>query len=235
MLKPYQQIPIQECHEPLLPIPGEIFILPQPPAYQKLGADYGEKSPYHLRQGVLEALIQAQAHLQQDHPGWRLLIFDAYRPVQVQQFMVDYTYHQILQGKGLSPESLSQSEVEQIWAQVYQIWAVPSLNPDTPPPHSTGAAVDLTLVNQEGEILDLGGEIDELSPRSHPSYYINSAAPPAKIYHQRRQILHQVMTRAGFRQHLREWWHFSRGDQMWAWLCQQENPQHLSRAFYGRI
>ena len=30
-------------------------------------------------------------------------------------------------------------------------------------------------------------------------------------------LLDEVMRSAGFRRHGNEWWHFSLGDQMWAW------------------
>ena len=144
-MKPYQQIPILECGEPLVAIPLDLFAVESPHPYQKLGAPYGERSPYHLRQSVLNNLIQAQNFLQRHHPHWRIQIFDAYRPVAVQQFMVDYTFNQVQ--KELAPSNLSVAECQAIWEQVYQIWAVPSSNPHTPPPHSTGGAVDVTLVD----------------------------------------------------------------------------------------
>lgn len=98
-MKPYQKIPIEECGEPLVPIPLEHFAIELPHPYEKLGADYGERSPYYLRQGVIEALIKAQFCLEKRNPGWRLKIFDAYRPVGVQQFMVDYTFNLIIEKK----------------------------------------------------------------------------------------------------------------------------------------
>lgn len=90
-MKPYQQVPIRECGEPLIAIPSDFsFVSPHP--YQKLGAPYGDKSPFYLRQGVVDHLLSAQETLQKIHPNWRIQIFDAYRPVTVQQFMVDYTF-----------------------------------------------------------------------------------------------------------------------------------------------
>ena len=88
-MKPYRQVPIQECGEPLVAIPLELFAIETPHPYLKCGADYNGSSPYYLRQGVLDRVIQAQVQLQQLHPDWRLQIFDAYRPVEVQQYMVD--------------------------------------------------------------------------------------------------------------------------------------------------
>lgn len=225
-MKPYQQIAIAECNEPLVPIPLEIFAVESPHPYQLLGATYAQFSPYYLRQGVLDSLIKAQEYLQLKHPSWRIQIFDAYRPIAVQQFMVDYTFHQVVKAQKLNIDSLSAAESESIWQQVYQIWAVPSLNPLTPPPHSTGAAVDITLVDDRGKVVDMGSPIDEMSVRSHPDYFANSNLPA----HQHRQLLQEVMENAGFARHPGEWWHFCQGDQMWAWLSLTPVV-----AYYGRV
>ena len=231
-MKPYQKIPIQECGEPLVPIPLEQFAVESPHPYEKLGAPYGDTSPYYLRESVIAALISVQAELQQRHADWCIQIFDAYRPVAVQQFMVDHTFAEVVQAQNLDPETLSDDQRDSILQQVYQIWAVPSPNPKTPPPHSTGAAIDLTLVDATGQMIDMGSAIDELSPRSHPDYYANQ---PDKPYHEHRQLLRNVMYSAGFRRHPGEWWHFCLGDQMWAWLCNQDNPTVTVTARYGRV
>jgi zinc D-Ala-D-Ala dipeptidase len=219
-MKPYHQIPIVECGEPLVPIPLEQFAVVSPHPYIQAGANYNGRSPYFLRQSILDALIQAQGFLRQFRPGWHIQIFDAYRPVEVQQQMVDYTFTQILQTRHWNLSDLSLEQQEEIWQQVYQIWAVPSFDPATPPPHSTGAAVDLTLVDAAGKTVDMGSEIDELSARSHPDYYVNSDLPEAHHYRTHRQLLNAIMLEAGFCRHPGEWWHFSCGDQMWAWLMQ---------------
>ncbi len=230
MMKPYHQIPIVECGEPLVPIPLDKFGLELPHPYQKLGAPYREASPYYLRQTVLAQLTTAQNYLQEQYPGWRIQIFDAYRPVEVQQFMVDRTFDRVIAAQNLNPTTLSDAEREAIWQEVYQLWAVPSLNPLTPPPHSTGAAIDVTLIDATGYPVDMGSPIDELSPRSHPDYYANCSDQP---YHTNRSLLHSVMLAAGFRRNPKEWWHFSMGDQMWAWLCNQDNPAQNRTARYG--
>jgi zinc D-Ala-D-Ala dipeptidase len=234
MMKPYRQVPIEECGEPLVAIPLPLFAIETPHPYIKCGADYGGKSPYYLRQGILDRVIQAQERLQQLHPGWRLQIFDAYRPVEVQQYMVDYTFRQAVIDRKLDLAKLSKEDTEKIWQDVYQIWAIPSFDLETPPPHSTGAAIDLTLVNEAGNPVDMGSPIDEMSDRSRPGYFANSDDPLAQQYHQHRQLLDRVMTDVGFARHPDEWWHFSIGDQLWAWLNHQADPQHPIPAYYGR-
>jgi zinc D-Ala-D-Ala dipeptidase len=233
-MKPYRLVPIQECGEPLVPIPLRLFSVETPHPYIKCGADYAGKSPYYLRQGVVDRLIQVQEKLQHLHPGWQIHIFDAYRPVEVQQYMVDYTFQQTVVDRGLDLARLLPAQTEQIWQDVYQIWAIPSFDLDTPPPHSTGAAIDLTLVDERGIAVDMGSPIDEMSPRSQPAYYTEHPDPIAQQYHRNRQILWQIMNYAGFARHPEEWWHFSIGDQLWAWSNNQLDPEHPLQACYGR-
>jgi D-alanyl-D-alanine dipeptidase len=193
-MKPYQTIPIIDCNEPLVAIPNDEFILENPSAYVKLGADYQGKSPYFLREGVLQRLLKAKDKLREIKPHWRIKVFDAYRPVNVQQFMVDYTFNSICRDRQLDSNSLTPWEKASIYEEVYQIWAIPSDNPLTPPPHSTGSAIDLTLLDDNGLEVDMGGEIDGLSVRSQPNYYINSTNLQEKVFHENREILLEIIT-----------------------------------------
>ncbi len=233
MLKPYQQIPIQDNQEPLVPLPLEEFAVENPHPYQKLGAPYGKKSPYWVRQSVRKRLLIAQHHLHTHSPGWKLHIFDAYRPIAVQSFMVEYTLVELAQTQGLDPQCLTPQQRHTLLEQVYQFWAIPSLDPRTPPPHSTGAAVDLTLIDATGTPVNMGSPIDEISPRSFPDYYAQEVTPAEQSYHRHRQLLNQVMESAGFKRHPREWWHFSYGDQLWVWLKRQEETCSQQMACYG--
>nr|WP_283758092.1 membrane protein insertion efficiency factor YidD [Roseofilum casamattae] len=235
-LKPYQKIPIRDNGEPLVPIPLEQFAVETPHPYEKLGAPYGDKSPYWLRQNVVERLVRAQENLQQEYPSWKIQIFDAYRPVAVQQFMVEYTLGEVAREAGLDPDTLSEIDREKLLEQVYQFWAVPSSNPATPPPHSTGGAVDVTLVDNKGNPVDMGSAIDEISPRSYPNYYQEETSSEGQVYHQHREILRQVMELAGFKRHPREWWHFSYGDQVWVLRHKEEGRlrEEDAIASYGR-
>ena len=241
-MKPYLSVPIQDCGEPLVPIAIEGVTLHNPPPYQQLGADYQGRSPFCLRTGVLQGLAAARQTLIKQKPDWQILVFDAYRPIAVQQFMVDYTFEQILQRDGLTSAQLTEDQRADVYEQVYQIWALPSHDPKTPPPHSTGAALDITLLDETGNPLDMGGDIDELSPRSQPDYYQQltpqNSAEGQKFtqYQQRRDFLNNIMTSAGFLRHPGEWWHFSKGDQFWAWQQnQRQSTDEHTVAYYGRV
>ncbi|MDA0267499.1 MAG: M15 family metallopeptidase [Cyanobacteria bacterium] len=232
-MKPYQNIAIQECGEPLAPIPLERFSVVQPHPYACLGAPYGDRSPYWLRASVLAKLRQAQTHLQQRYPGWTIQIFDAYRPVAVQQFMVDYSFRELARQRQQHPERLTAAERQALLDEVYQFWAPPSLDEATPPPHSTGAAIDITLGDDQGQMVDMGSPIDEISPRSHPNYFAATGEHHDAMIQNHRTVLSNHLTAVGFAQHPNEWWHFSWGDQLWAWQTQNHTGQTLT-ARYGR-
>ncbi len=234
-MKPYQSIAIQDCGEPLVAIPANPFGLESPHAYEKLGAPYGERSPFYLRQGVLNRLLQAQTLLAELQPGWRIQVFDAYRPIAVQQFMVDHTFQQVLRDRHLTAGDLTPDQRQDILELVYEFWAVPNPDPAMPPPHSTGGAVDVTLLAATGQVVNMGSPIDELSPRSYPDFFAESEDVCEQDYHAQRRLLHWVMTGAGFQSHPREWWHFSYGDQFWAWLENQANPERDAIARYGAV
>jgi D-alanyl-D-alanine dipeptidase len=237
-LKTYQTIPIEECNDPLADIPAEPFSFTQPHPYFALEAPYGETSPWKLRQHVLDALLQAHDELDVLRPGWRLKLFDAYRPVPVQAFMVwrEFRVQAELAGRSLAsyrdPAGLKEHDpelYEVLAAKVFEFWGVPSDDPHTPPPHCTGAAVDLTLEDASGQEIDMGGQIDETTGRSYPDHYANATSPLIHAFHENRVLLNKVMASAGFCRHGNEWWHFSLGDQMWAWA------QGKSVAIYGRV
>lgn len=230
-MKPYQQVLIQECDEPLVPIPLGQFSVVTPHPYEVLGAPYGDRSSYWLRQTVLHKLKQAQATLQTHHPGWRIQIFDAYRPIAVQQFMVDYTARTLAQADGISLNELSEADRQALFDRVYQFWALPSHNPNTPPPHSTGAAIDITLVDASDTPIEMGSPIDEASSRSHPNHFQDAQDAIGQLAHQNRCLLRQCLEQADFQQHPNEWWHFSYGDQLWAWSVMEKTNQQISARY----
>jgi len=78
-------------------------------------------------------------------------------------------------------------------------------------PHQTGGAVDVTVVDENGALLDMGSMPLHLGEESAMYYRgINRAQ------RKNREILAHAMWRAGFNNYPAEWWHWSYGDRMWA-------------------
>ena len=180
-------------------------------------------------------MLAAQRQLQQAEPQLCLAIFDAWRPLAVQRYMVEHSIRSECERRGVD-RSRPSGALDAVIAEVGRFWAPPSDDPRTPPPHSTGAAVDLTLADAAGEPLLMGSEIDAIGAVSEPDHYLNVAnaladgadRDQALLWHRRRSLLRQVMEAQGFAQHPNEWWHFSYGDQLWAWTT------GATQALYGR-
>ncbi|MFM7674057.1 MAG: M15 family metallopeptidase [Synechococcus sp.] len=250
-MRPWSSIPIHDCGEPLQALPAAFWRL-EPHPYAALGAPYGHAAgPFQLRSGVVERLLRAQGILQEQEPALRLAIFDAWRPVAVQRFMVRHTVteecHRLEldpapalalieeppRGSGLEgdgPSLAASAAHRQVVATVGRFWAPPSDDPATPPPHSTGGAVDLTLASADGTPVEMGGAIDALEAVSEPDHYREAAGAdptgPAALWHGRRELQQQAMVAAGFAQHPNEWWHFSHGDQLWAWQRGEDSARY---------
>ena len=230
--RPWNNIKINECHEPLIPIPQSIFRL-TPHPYMSLGAPYlNGADPWVLRISVLRRLIEAQQYLSERNPNLQLALFDAWRPISVQKFMFNYTIQETCKSRGIDiNDNTVKGTISEIIEEVGGFWAKPTSNPSAPPPHSTGGAIDLTLADMSGLPLDLGGEIDFIGAKSRPDFYeqdsLRIPSSENKIFHHRRTLLFSIMEQAGFVQHPKEWWHFSYGDQLWSWLSKNDN------AIYG--
>ena len=88
-MRPWSDRPIHENGEGLVALPPTLLRL-EPHPYVAAGAPYGPGAdPFQLRSGVVERLLTAQQQLQARQPKLRLAIFDAWRPLAVQAYMVE--------------------------------------------------------------------------------------------------------------------------------------------------
>ena len=79
------------------------------------------------------------------------------------------------------------------------------------PPHSTGGALDVVLLDRDGVELDMGCELNEQCPQMMTRA---ESLPP--IARANRQLLLSSMEAVGFVNYSHEWWHYSYGDRYWA-------------------
>jgi D-alanyl-D-alanine dipeptidase len=185
-----------------------------------------------LRASILESLEKAQEALQESSPGWRILLTDALRPVSVQVYMVEHELTKLARAEGLEPDTLTTRQREVLMEKVLRLWAIPSLDPETPPPHSTGAVFDCTLLDETGQEVEMGSPVDENSDRSYPDYFATATDAKGRRAHQNRLYLRDLLRAQGFQRHHTEWWHFSRGDQLAIWL--EHGVATDAYAIYGR-
>jgi D-alanyl-D-alanine dipeptidase len=212
----WARLPIVECAEPLVPLaPGEggLWLRPQ---YALLGIP-GAPDTISVRSGVRERLFQAADALRAH--GLGLLVFDGHRPLAVQRFLYDGYEAQV---RAAHP-GLDDDEVRR---RVHRFVASPSADPRRPPPHRTGGAVDVCLVDgATGRPLPMGTEPDETSPASHTRHFEEHPREPFTTH--RRLLFHAMTGAGGFTNYLGEWWHYDFGNQRWA------NCAGAPHAIYG--
>ena len=126
--------------------------------------------------------------------GYRLKIFDAYRPQRAVDHFVRWSHNTDTAMKAYFYPDLQKSE---LFEQDYVA---------TRSGHSRGSTVDLTLLDMaSGREVDMGGTFDHLGPESHPDY----RSGLTNEQYANRQLLRTVMLRHGFRPLYSEWWHFT--------------------------
>ena len=229
-----KEIELIENNEPLVDTRSSNIATFEPHPHITTGAPYAQYSPMCVRSGVLARLQKAQSLLALVNPEYRLKIYDAYRPLSVQAFMIEHELNKLIEDRGIDSASLDKSLQNSLMAEVLMVWAKPDENVSCPPPHSTGGAVDLTIVDRLGNQLNMGSDIDAIGPISLPNYFKETENPNEQEYHRNRELLCDVMTQSGFRRLPHEWWHFSYGDQMWAMLEYLNFPNSNVTAIYGR-
>ena len=130
--------------------------------------------------------------------GYRLKIFDAYRPAAaVRQFMLWGVEDLDLRMKPYFYPDLEKQEL-------FQRGYIASRSS-----HSRGSAVDLTLLDMRtGKEVDMGSPFDLFSELSHPD-----CRGVTEEQYENRMFLQRAMVRHGFQPIDCEWWHFSLRDE----------------------
>jgi zinc D-Ala-D-Ala dipeptidase len=156
----------------------------------------------HVRVGVADRLQRAQA---QAPSGVNLLVIEGFRPLALQRFYFERYLDEL---RAQHPDW--QSQRLRAFASRY---VAP---PDIVPPHSTGGAVDVTLVDAAGE-LDLGTAVNA-SPEESGGGCFTAARGLSTEAASNRALLGRLMEGAGFVNYGTEWWHWSHGDRYWAFM-----------------
>jgi D-alanyl-D-alanine dipeptidase len=212
----WARLPIVECGEPLVALADGDGGLRVRPQYALAGIP-GARATLLVRSGVRERLFQAASALPDDVA---LLVFDGFRPLSVQRFLFESYQAEV---RAREPH-LSEEAVRRI---VNRFVASPSADPRCPPPHGTGGAVDVYLVEAAaaGRELPMGTAPDETGPASETRYFEEFPQEPFATH---RRLLFHAMTRAGgFTNYHGEWWHYDWGNQRWA------NCSGAPHAVYG--
>lgn len=137
----------------------------------------------------------------------KLKVVYGYRHPEVQQRYFE-ARQEIL--REANPD-LNQEELDRL---THNFVAVPSVGG-----HPAGAAVDVTLIDFDGNELDMGTAIADYTD---PAKVITFAEGLSESQRNNRKRLHDAMVQQSLAPFYGEWWHFSYGDREWAAFYHQK-------------
>ena len=151
----------------------------------------GYKAPVaYMTKESLDALAIAASDLRKQ--GYRLLIWDTYRPQKAVYNFVEWINNPNDMGDKTFYPDLKKSDLLKGGYIAEKSG------------HTRGSTVDLTLIKKDGSYVDMGGTFDLFSEISHPNY-----KKLTREQKKNRKILHDAMIKAGFSGIDSEWWHFT--------------------------
>ena len=133
-----------------------------------------------------------------DKQGYRLKIYDAYRPQEAVTDFVEW-----------AKDENDTKMKEYFYPELDKDVLFPQGYIAEHSGHSRGSTVDLTLFDKETEKeLDMGGTFDYFGELSHPDY-----EGITDEQYENRMILRKAMMDHGFKPLEEEWWHFTLADE----------------------
>ncbi|MEA2553985.1 MAG: zinc D-Ala-D-Ala dipeptidase [Fimbriimonadaceae bacterium] len=190
-----RRVPIQDNGEPLVDyLKAAPLVVPATPRFKY-------KRETLVRATVADMLRKASESLPS---GYKLAVVEGWRPPHIQRRMYMTQWNR---WKERHPE-WSDAQIR----RVANRYTAP-LHGRVPPPHSTGGAVDFALQGQDGTELDMMSPFTRLNPQSF-SLVVAGLSDEAQ---RNRDILANALTKGGLTNYPSEYWHWTYGDQGWAY------------------
>ncbi|MCX6296022.1 MAG: M15 family metallopeptidase, partial [Bacteroidetes bacterium] len=153
-----------------------------------LGIDmYGDFNKCYLQADVAQKLKCAQGILRSKFPFYNLIVFDAVRARSIQRKMWDT----------INVPSFERSKYVS--------------NPNNGSLHNFGAAIDVSIIDENGIELDMGTPYDFFGELAYPREE-DKMIEEGKLTHIQllnRKLLRDVLESSGFMGITTEWWHFN--------------------------
>lgn len=191
-------------HSPFVEIrSGEMFVVEM--QYPLLGMQNATHKCY-VRKEVYDMLMEAARKLPE---GYRFKMLDTWRPFALQKELYDKYSVSII--REFEMEDMPEEQQKML---IRKFVSDPVPDKDVPPVHTTGGAVDLTIVDESGEELPMGTVFDAFTNKTNTSFF--EGEKDMEIRNNRR-MLYNAMISSGFTNLPSEWWHYDFGDRFWAY------------------
>jgi zinc D-Ala-D-Ala dipeptidase len=210
------KIPVQENNEPLFDLRAQEIITFGPSPEIPNNTDYTK-----VRLTVYHMLINAQEYLPKN---LRLCLYEGYRSTRLQEQLFNNYFDKVKKKYPSWDHQEIFLETTKLVAPVNNIDG--SLNI---PPHSTGGAIDIYLIDNNKQPVDMGIRVEDWMTDIDGRISQTNSSEISEDARKYRSILSNVLQAAGFVNCPTEYWHWSYGDRYWAY---HENQEH---AIYNQI
>ncbi|HWA82877.1 MAG TPA: M15 family metallopeptidase [Fimbriimonadaceae bacterium] len=200
-----KRIPIVDNEEPLVNWLGHPRIFQDRPRF-----NYRRETL--ARQSVVEFLWRAADALPR---GYKLAIVEGWRPPYIQRRMFAASMKRFRE----KYPDWTETRLKRLASQ----FTAP-MDLHVPPPHTTGGAVDLILANENNEPLD---HMSPYGMRDHRAF-IFAAKGLSDEARRHRDILAEALATGGLTNYPSEYWHWSYGDQGWAYRGGHEHALYAA-------
>lgn len=210
--KSIRDVPIQENGEELVDLRNQSII-----AYD---ASFLVDNPdcTQMRKTVYEKLCAAQQLLPN---GLRFELNVGLRSLNVQEKLFNEMYEKI---KTKFPKKNQKELFEETSKFVAPVktWS----GHQNAPPHSTGGAIDVILIDRQGGCIDMG---EDPNDPFNPVVIRTDSTLISLEARKNRDIMATALSAVGFVNYPAEFWHWSYGDKRWAFMT------HAKYSFYGPV
>ncbi len=207
-------IPVIENHEAWVDLRTQTVIKIGPSPEIDNNQDY-----FFMRKTVYDKLVEAQALLPD---GMQFCLYEAYRSLNLQNQLFTTHYNDLKKLHPTWPHAELFTETTKLVSPVTNFDGSKNI-----PPHSTGAAIDVYLLDKDGNAVDMGMHPKDWLLDHDGSLSLTASKTISEIAQKNRQSMNRALEQVGFVNYPTEYWHWSYGDRYWAY------QKGLDHAIYG--
>lgn len=210
------RIPVIDIQEPMVNLTQQTEITYGPSPEVPNNTDY-----IYLRKTVYEKLKLAEQRLPK---GLHFCLYEGYRSIALQKMLFDTQYGAVTK----KHHDWSSSE---LFAETTKLIS-PVINEDGTqniPPHSTGGALDVYLLDDKGAPVEMGIHPKDWMKDDGGVLSLTSSHLISSTAKKNRKTMSDALLSVGFVNYPTEYWHWSYGDKYWAYLTLHPH------ALYGSV
>jgi len=202
-------MPVIENDDPMIDLNKQKIIAFGPSPEIPNNKDYTK-----IRKTVYEKLLEAQKVLPKN---LKFCVYEGYRSLKLQEQLFKDQYNTLKRNHPSWDHKILFDETTKLVS--------PTVNFDGSqniPPHSTGAAIDIYLIDNDENVVDMGLMVANWMQDVDGSLSQTSSSKISDDAKKNRTIMSRALQSVGFVNYPGEYWHWSYGDRYWAYCSKEQ-------------